>query len=131
MEIWKVNPDDPDFGTDPRKFKKRMQQIKYMLNICAAKDIYPESHFDSVRWMLVSYLISENFERYGASVPQFADGKRLHASGCYNFYQKMVEKGDPTVKRWHELRKDDEAFVEMMHYLGLKRHLPAKLWQAV
>ena len=120
MEIWKVDPDDPYFGKKPARFEKRMQQIKYMLNICAEKDIYAESHFDSVRWMLVSYLISENFHRFKLPIPRFADGKRLHASGCHKFYETMVEKGDPTVKRWRKLRKDKKAFEEMMHFVGLK-----------
>lgn len=120
MDIWKLHPEDIYWCERPKYFKQKMIDIKFILNICAKRDIYPEPHFDTVRWMLISYLIREKFERYGRPVPRFADKKRLHASGCYELYHTMVEQKDSTVECWLELRKNDAEAQKAKESLGLK-----------
>ena len=123
MEIWKVHPKDPHYGKNAKLFCWRMMHIKFFLTLCATKDIYPEPHFDEVRWMLLSYLIRESFERNNLPMPQFANGKRLHASGCSKLYDEMVEKEDPAIEAWLELRKEKKGVSEMKRYLEL-HHIP-------
>ena len=126
MEIWEVHPEDPHYAKNPTDFQWRMMQIKTFVNLCGTKDIYPEQYLDFVRWMLISYLIRENFERHEIPIPRFANGKRLHATGCFELYEEMKEKKDPAIQGWLELREDEDEILKMKRYLGLKHASMAK-----
>ena len=120
MEIWEVDPEDPRYGKNGTDFQWRMMQIKHFVNLCGTKDIYPEPYLDFVRWMLISYLMRENFERHKIPIPRFANGKRLHATGCFELYEEMKEKKDPAIQGWLEIREGKDAILEMKRYLGLR-----------